>query len=118
MKKISGGRQTTIQDDVVITGIGVHSGKPVSVILHPGKADSGWIFLVPSAGGELARIKADYRYVSNTTLCTVLSDSDGNTVATVEHLLAALRGMGVDNVEIEIEGREIPILDGSAAPWV
>jgi UDP-3-O-[3-hydroxymyristoyl] N-acetylglucosamine deacetylase len=118
MKKISGGRQTTIQDDVVLSGIGVHSGKPVSVILHPAEADTGWVFLVPSTRGKFSRIEADYRRVSNVTLCTVLSDANGNTVSTVEHLLAALRGLSIDNVEIEIEGGELPIMDGSAAPFV
>jgi hypothetical protein len=118
MKKLSGGRQTTIQDDIVLSGIGVHSGKEASVILHPAEANTGWVFLVPNDAGRFSRIPADYRWVSNVTLCTVLSDARGNSVSTVEHLLAALRGMGVDNVEIEIEGGELPILDGSAAPFV
>jgi UDP-3-O-[3-hydroxymyristoyl] N-acetylglucosamine deacetylase len=118
MKTLSGGRQTTIENDIVLSGIGVHSGKEVSVILHPAEADTGWVFLVPNDAGRLSRIPADYRWVSNVTLCTVLSDGKGATVATVEHLLAALRGMNIDNVEIEIEGGELPILDGSAAPFV
>jgi len=118
MKKFSGGRQTTIDDDIVLSGTGVHSGKPVSVILHPAEAGTGWIFIVPSKCGKLSRIPADFRRVSNVTLCTVLSDGNGASVATVEHLLAALRGLGVDNVEIEIEGGELPIMDGSSAPFV
>jgi UDP-3-O-[3-hydroxymyristoyl] N-acetylglucosamine deacetylase len=118
MKTLSGGRQTTIENDIVLSGIGVHSGKEVSVILHPAEADSGWVFLVPNDAGKLSRIPADYRWVSNVTLCTVLSDGRGASVSTVEHLLAALRGMNIDNVEIEIEGGELPILDGSAAPFV
>jgi UDP-3-O-[3-hydroxymyristoyl] N-acetylglucosamine deacetylase len=118
MKKLTGGRQTTIQDDIVLSGIGVHSGKEASVILHPAEANTGWVFLVPNDAGRFSRIPADFRWVSNVTLCTVLSDGKGASVSTVEHLLAALRGMGVDNVEIEIEGGELPILDGSAAPFV
>jgi UDP-3-O-[3-hydroxymyristoyl] N-acetylglucosamine deacetylase len=118
MKHLSGGRQTTIEDDIVLSGIGVHSGKEVSVILHPAEAGTGIVFLVPTDCGRFARIPADYRWVSNVTLCTVLSDGKDASVATVEHLMAALRGLGVDNVEIEIEGGELPILDGSAAPFV
>jgi UDP-3-O-[3-hydroxymyristoyl] N-acetylglucosamine deacetylase len=118
MKKLSGGRQTTIEEDIVLSGIGVHSGKPVSVILHPAEAGTGWVFLVPNDARRFSRIPADFRWVSNATLCTVLSDGQGASVATVEHLLAALRGLGIDNVEIEIEGGELPILDGSAAPFV
>jgi UDP-3-O-[3-hydroxymyristoyl] N-acetylglucosamine deacetylase len=118
MKTLSGGRQTTIEDEIVLSGIGVHSGKEVSIVLHPAEANTGWVFLVPTSEGDLTRIRADYRQVSNVTLCTVLSDEEGNSVATVEHLLAALRGLGVDNVEIEVEGGEMPILDGSSAPFV
>jgi UDP-3-O-[3-hydroxymyristoyl] N-acetylglucosamine deacetylase len=118
MKTLSGGRQTTIESEIVLSGIGVHSGQEVSLILHPAEADTGWVFLVPNDAGKLSRIPADYRWVSNVTLCTVLSDGKGASVSTVEHLLAALRGMNIDNVEIEIEGGELPILDGSAAPFV
>jgi UDP-3-O-[3-hydroxymyristoyl] N-acetylglucosamine deacetylase len=118
MKTLSGGRQTTIENDIVLSGIGVHSGSEVSVILHPAEADTGWVFLVPNDAGRFSRIPADFRWVSNVTLCTVLSDGKGASVSTVEHLLAALRGMNIDNVEIEIEGGELPILDGSSAPFV
>jgi UDP-3-O-[3-hydroxymyristoyl] N-acetylglucosamine deacetylase len=118
MKTHSGGWQTTIDTDIVLSGTGVHSGAQVSVILHPAEAGTGWTFLVNSGGGRVTRIPADFRAVSNVTLCTVLSDRNGATVATVEHLLSALRGMNIDNVEIEIEGGELPIMDGSAAPFV
>jgi UDP-3-O-[3-hydroxymyristoyl] N-acetylglucosamine deacetylase len=118
MITLSGGRQTTIESEIVLSGIGVHSGLETQVILHPAEADTGWVFLVPSDNGKLSCIPADYRWVSNVQLCTVLSDGNGATVSTVEHLLAALRGMNIDNVEIEIRGGEMPILDGSAAPFV
>ncbi len=118
MKTLSGGRQTTIESEIVLSGIGVHSGQEAQVILHPAEADTGWVFLVPGEGGKLSCIPADYRWVSNVQLCTVLSDGNGATVSTVEHLLAALRGMNIDNVEIELRGGEMPILDGSAAPFV
>jgi UDP-3-O-[3-hydroxymyristoyl] N-acetylglucosamine deacetylase len=118
MKTHSGGWQTTIDRDLVLSGTGVHSGRPVSIILHPAEAGTGWTFLVNNGAGRLVRIPADFRAVSNVTLCTVLSAPCGATVATVEHLLAALRGMNIDNVEIEIEGSELPIMDGSSAPFV
>lgn len=118
MKTHSGGWQTTIDGDLVLSGNGVHSGAEVSIILHPAEADTGWTFIINNGCGRLKRIPADFRMVSNVTLCTVLSDGNGATVATVEHLLSALRGLNIDNVEIEIEGGELPIMDGSAAPFV
>jgi UDP-3-O-[3-hydroxymyristoyl] N-acetylglucosamine deacetylase len=118
MKMHSGGWQTTIDSDLVLTGTGVHSGSDVSIILHPAEADTGWTFIVNDGKGRLSRIPGDFRMVSNATLCTVLSDGKGAVVATVEHLLSALRGLHIDNVEIEIEGNEVPIMDGSAAAFV
>jgi UDP-3-O-[3-hydroxymyristoyl] N-acetylglucosamine deacetylase len=118
MTTFSGNRQTTIDTDVVLSGIGVHSGAPASVILHPAEANTGWNFIVNAGAGKLARIPGDFRAVANVTLCTVLGDGNGTTVATVEHLLSALRGMGLDNCEIEIDGNEMPVLDGSAALFV
>ncbi|MGF1619731.1 MAG: UDP-3-O-acyl-N-acetylglucosamine deacetylase [Rhodomicrobiaceae bacterium] len=118
MKTHSGGWQTTIDRDLVLSGTGVHSGADVSIILHPAEADTGWTFIVDNGAGRIGRIPADFRMVSNVTLCTVLSDGNGATVATVEHLLSALRGMNIDNVEIEIEGAEVPVMDGSASAWV
>jgi UDP-3-O-[3-hydroxymyristoyl] N-acetylglucosamine deacetylase len=110
-------RQTTLDRDVVMKGVGVHSGAEVSLILHPAEANTGYNFTV-QGGGQVGRVPGDFRAVSNLTLCTVLSSVHGVSVATVEHLLAALRGMGVDNVDIEVDGNEVPIMDGSAEPFV
>lgn len=109
-------RQSTVDREVIIKGIGVHSGAPASLVLHPAEANSGYNFYV-QGGTHAGRIRGDFRSVSNVTLCTVLS-SQGATVATVEHLLAALRGLGVDNADIELDGHEVPIMDGSAEPFV
>ncbi len=106
-------RQTTIDREVVMKGIGVHSGAEVSLILHPAEANTGYNFYV-QGGGQIGHVPGDFRAVSNLTLCTVLSAADGTSIATVEHLLAALRGLGVDNAGIEVDGNEIPIMDGSA----
>jgi UDP-3-O-[3-hydroxymyristoyl] N-acetylglucosamine deacetylase len=117
-KRFIGARQTTIAGEIELNGKGVHSGAPVSVVLHPAGADIGHRFLVTKRGRIIADIPADVRFVKNLTLCTVLGDDAGVSVSTVEHLLAALRGVAVDNCYIEIDSKEVPIMDGSAAPFV
>lgn len=113
-----GARQTTIAREIEVTGTGVHSGAPVSVILHPAAADTGLRFLVTKRGRVAAEIPASVEHVKNLTLCTVIGNDAGITVGTVEHLLAALRGLAVDNCIIEIDSKEVPIMDGSSAPFV
>jgi len=113
-----GARQTTIACEIELKGTGVHSGAPVSVILHPAAADTGLRFLVTKRGRVIAEIPANVSHVKNLTLCTVLGDDAGVTVGTVEHLLAALRGLSVDNCVIEIDSKEVPIMDGSSAAFV
>src|SRR5262249_43489323 len=117
-KRFIGSRQTTIGRQIELSGTGVHSGAPVSMVLYPAAGDTGYRFLVSKRGRIIAEIPADVRYVKNLTLCTVLGDDAGVTVGTVEHLLAALRGLNVDNCYIEIDAREVPIRDGSAAAFV
>ena len=113
-----GARQTTIAREIEVTGTGVHSGAPVSVILHPAAADTGLRFLVTKRGRVVAEIPASVEHVKNLTLCTVIGNDAGITVSTVEHLLAALRGLCVDNCIIEIDSKEVPIMDGSSAAFV
>jgi len=110
-------KQSTVEREIVMTGIGVHSGSPVSLIIHPAEANTGYNFYV-QGNGNTGHVPGDFRAVSNVMLCTVLSGASGAAVATVEHLLAALRGLGVDNADIEIDSPEIPIMDGSAEPFV
>ena len=117
-KRFIGSRQTTIGREIEMGGTGVHSGAAVSMVLHPAEADTGYRFLVSKRGRIISEIPADVRYVKNLTLCTVLGDDQGVTVGTVEHLLAALRGLNIDNCYIEIDSREVPIMDGSAAAFV
>ena len=117
-KRFLGSRQTTLAGEVALTGVGVHSGAPASIILHPADAETGLRFLLTRGDEIVADIPADFRAVANATLCTVLGSSNGATVATVEHLLAALRGLCIDNAYIEIDSAEVPIMDGSAAPFV
>ena len=113
-----GARQTTLAREVHLTGTGVHSGAPVSLTLHPAEADTGLRFLVTKRGRVLAEISANVANVKNLTLCTVIGDDNGVTVSTVEHLLAALRGLSIDNLYIEIDSKEVPIMDGSSSAFV
>jgi UDP-3-O-[3-hydroxymyristoyl] N-acetylglucosamine deacetylase len=117
-KRFIGARQTTLAREVELSGAGVHSGAPVSIVLHPAEADTGFRFLVTKRGRIVAEIVAEVGSVKNLTLCTVIGDDNGATVGTVEHLLAALRGLSIDNCAIEIDSREVPIMDGSSAAFV
>jgi UDP-3-O-[3-hydroxymyristoyl] N-acetylglucosamine deacetylase len=111
--------QTTLQDRVSLTGVGVHSGAPVTIHLLPADADQGIRFLrtgLPE--GDERVIRASRDCVAATELCTVIAEPGGASVSTIEHLMAALVGMGVDNVTIEIDGPEVPILDGSSRLFV
>lgn len=118
MRGFIGARQTTLASEVSLTGTGVHSGAPVSITLCPGDSDTGFRFLLSNGRADGIEISADQSSVRGVTLCTVLGDGNGASVATVEHLLAALRGLGVDNALIEIDSCEVPIMDGSAWRFV
>jgi len=116
---MKGAKQTTLRDDVAVSGIGVHSGAPVTLTLHPADDDAGIVFQRVAADGSIEReVRADVRAVTATEFATVLGDASGPLCSTAEHLLAALRGLGVDNVVVEMDGPEVPIMDGSAAPFV
>jgi UDP-3-O-[3-hydroxymyristoyl] N-acetylglucosamine deacetylase len=116
---MKGAKQTTLRDQVAVSGVGVHSGSPVTLTLNPADDDTGIVFQRIAADGSIEReIRADVRAVTATEFATVLGDSSGPLCSTAEHLLAALRGLGVDNVVVEIDGPEVPIMDGSAAPFV
>jgi UDP-3-O-[3-hydroxymyristoyl] N-acetylglucosamine deacetylase len=113
------GGQTTLREPAVVTGIGVHSGSPVTLTLHPAEADTGIAFLRCRIGGCADReLAANFRAVTATEFATVLGDEDGPAVSTTEHILAALYGLGIDNAVVEIDGPEVPIMDGSSAPFV
>ncbi|MDZ5698170.1 UDP-3-O-acyl-N-acetylglucosamine deacetylase [Chelativorans sp. M5D2P16] len=110
--------QTTLKSSLSLSGIGVHSGKAVSIHFSPADADTGVVFQRVDAEASGRMIRALASEVGETDLCTGLGDVKGDHVATVEHLMAALLGMGIDNVSIEIDGAEVPIMDGSAASFV
>ena len=114
------GMQTTLGGVVTLSGTGVHTGRPARVTLKPAEVDSGIRFrrVDLSNGTRSTVVKVEHRNVKTTQLCTVLGNDDGVTVMTVEHILAALAGMGVDNAYVHINGPEVPILDGSARDYV
>ena len=109
-------KQTTIKQRVRCEGIGLHSGKAVALTLRPATEDTGIVFHVSTAEGSQV-ITASPEVVIATGLATTLGRG-GISVSTVEHLLAALRGLEIDNVHIDVTGGEVPIMDGSAAPFV
>jgi UDP-3-O-[3-hydroxymyristoyl] N-acetylglucosamine deacetylase len=108
--------QTTIKNIVRCTGIGLHSGKQVELVLRPAPEDTGILFALRSGSGT-SFLSPKPRLVVDTGLATSLGNGHDN-IATVEHLLAAVRGLGIDNIRIEVQGRELPIMDGSAASFV
>jgi UDP-3-O-[3-hydroxymyristoyl] N-acetylglucosamine deacetylase len=116
---MQGSRQNTLREQVSVAGIGVHSGLPATVTLHPAEADTGIVFWRSGMADRKDReIPAVFRSVTATEFATVLGDKHGPAVSTTEHVLAALNGLGVDNAVVEVDGPEVPIMDGSAAPFV
>src|SRR6476619_3690370 len=111
-------RQTTLRSQATVTGVGVHSGLPVNLTIGPAPVDAGFIFVRTGLDDADREVPAVAGSVIATDLATVLGDREGPLVSTAEHVLAALRGMGVDNATIEIDGPEVPIMDGSASAFV
>src|SRR5258707_15876016 len=111
-------QQRTLKNPIHCRGVGLHSGIKVSMTLHPAAPGSGIVFRRTDAGGAGAEIAAHWRNVVESSLCTTLSNGEGITIGTVEHLMAALAGAEIDNVLVELDGPEVPIMDGSAAPFV
>lgn len=112
---LSSFNQRTLGESVTCQGVGLHSGTPVTLTLRPAPADHGIVFIRTDLARPVS-IPALAEYVVDTALATTLG-RDGVKVGTVEHLMSALAGLGVDNCRIEIDGPEVPIMDGSAAPF-
>ena len=109
--------QKTIKSPVSFSGIGLHSGKPAKICVKPSNPDSGIIFKrIDLKNNNL--IYPNFMNVSNTALNTTISNSNGVKVSTIEHLMGALFGIGIDNALIEIDNEEVPILDGSAKVFI
>lgn len=116
----SWGKQTTLAGVVTLSGTGVHTGRPARITLKPADVHTGVRFrrVDLSNGTRNTVVKVEHHCVKSTQLCTEIGNDDGVTVMTVEHVLAALSGLGVDNVDIHLSGPEVPVLDGSAAGFV
>src|SRR5437762_2602128 len=107
--------QQTLKTSIGCRGVGLHSGRKVRMTLRPAPPDTGIVFRRTDAGAE---IQASWVNTIASPLCTVLSNGEGTTIGTVEHLMAALAGAEIDNAVVELDGPEIPIMDGSAAPFL
>jgi len=112
------GFQTTIANPVQLKGIGVHSGNPASMTFQPAEAGTGIVFSRTLENGTVVEVKAVSANVGNTDLCTVIGRSPAQCVATVEHVMAGIYAMGIDNLIVEVDGPEVPIMDGSSAPFI
>jgi len=106
--------QRTLDHPIRCSGIGLHSGRKIELVLHPSEVNTGITFIRSDLGIE---VPAKAEYVTDTRLCTTLGKGEAH-ISTVEHLLSALAGLGVDNARIEVSGGEVPIMDGSSAPFV
>ncbi|MBX9455985.1 MAG: UDP-3-O-acyl-N-acetylglucosamine deacetylase [Rhizobium sp.] len=112
------GFETTFENPFTIRGIGVHSGAEVTANFNPAEAGTGIIFQRIDAGDEVTELKAVSASVGSTDLCTVLGFSPSRSIATVEHVMAAFYALGIDNAVVEIDGSEIPVMDGSSAVFI
>ena len=111
-------RQRTLKRAIHCSGVGLHSGSKVSLSLNPADCDTGVVFVRADLPAAQATIRADYRSVVDTRLCTAVGNEHGVQVATIEHLMAALAGCEIDNVLVQLNGPEVPAMDGSAEPFV
>jgi UDP-3-O-[3-hydroxymyristoyl] N-acetylglucosamine deacetylase len=111
-------RQRTLKNRIGCSGIGLHSGARVNMTLKPAAAGTGVVFRRTDVRGAQQLIRASFDCVTDLTMCTTVGNGDGVSVGTIEHLMAAFAGCGVDNVIVELDGPEVPAMDGSAAPFV
>lgn len=110
-------RQRTIKNPVQETGIGLHKGEKVTMTLRPAPANTGIVFRRIDLD-PFVDIPARANAVGDTVLCTCVNNEDGVSIHTVEHLASALAGLGIDNIIVEVNSHELPIMDGSASPFI
>lgn len=110
--------QQTLNTTIHCAGVGLHSGRRVRMTLRPAPVDHGISFIRTDVPADRAVIPARWDLVADTRLCTLLKNEQGTTIGTIEHLMAALRGLGIDNAVVEVDAPELPIMDGSSAPFV
>jgi len=112
------GFQKTISEPTQLEGVGLHNGIKVNIFLKPAEANSGITFKRIDIEDGKNIIEANYKNVSSPVLCTKIKNSHGTTISTIEHLMAAFYGEGIDNILVEIDAPEVPIMDGSAFDFV
>ena len=110
--------QHTLKRTVSLIGTGLHSGRAVRMALHPAGIDAGISFSRTDIRQRNAHVRALWNTVNDTGLCTRIANEDGVEVSTIEHLMAAFAGLGLSNVRVELDGPEVPIMDGSARRFV
>lgn len=110
--------QKTVAASLQCTGVGVHSGKPANLTIRPTPANSGYVFIRTDLPEQIRRIPARWDTVVDTSMCTKIANTHGTSVSTIEHVIAALAGCGIHNAILEIDGPEVPIMDGSSASFV
>ncbi len=110
--------QRTLKSSIHCTGVGVHTNQRVAMTLRPAAPNTGIVFRRVDLDDKTFEIKAVHANVIDSRLCTVIGDGARVRIGTIEHLMAALSGLGVDNAIVEIDGDEVPVMDGSAAPFV
>ena len=110
--------QHTLKSSICCCGVGLHTGDKITMELHPAAANSGIMFRRTDVAKTQRDVPARYDHVGSTNMCTMLINADGVSVSTVEHLMAALSGCEIDNVLVVLNGPEVPIMDGSAEPFV
>lgn len=110
--------QNTVREKATLQGVGLHSGKMITLSICPADEGTGIVFVRTDIKTGSNIIPAKWDRVTNTQLCTLISNADGASVGTIEHLMSALRGLNIDNAIIELNGPEVPVMDGSALPFV
>ena len=110
--------QRTLKNPIHCSGVGLHGGQDVTLRLVPAKPDTGIVFRRVDLKNGARDVQARFDNVVDTRLCTVIGNDHGTRIGTVEHLLAALAGCGIDNAIVELDGPEVPIMDGSSEPFV
>jgi UDP-3-O-[3-hydroxymyristoyl] N-acetylglucosamine deacetylase len=110
--------QRTIKSPIHCRGVGLHSGAKIAMVLRPAPRDSGIVFQRTDPQGAGAVVAATWRNAVDSALCTRIHNGEGISISTIEHLMAAFAGAEIDNIVVEIDGPEVPIMDGSAAPFL
>jgi len=110
--------QKTLRNSISCTGVGLHGGGSINMTLSPAAANTGIVFKRVDVADDVSEVPARFDTVSDLVMCTTVENEAGVKIATVEHLMAALSGCGIDNAVVELDGPEVPVMDGSSAPFV